>query len=256
MTRHTPQAVADSLQQAERVLFITGAGLSADSGLPTYRGTGGLYNDADTADGVPIEVALSGEMLARHPEITWKYLAQIEHNCRGAVPNPGHEVIAAIERHVRHALVFTQNIDGFHARAGSRNVIEIHGNLYALQCTRCSHAQQVESYGEIAIPPICPRCGSLVRPRVVLFGERLDVELIARLEFEMNSGFDLVFSVGTSSVFPYIVEPVLWAAEAGIPTVEINPGNTAISEIVDCHLRMGAADAMTAIWSALPERSP
>lgn len=92
--------VAEQLKRARRVLFITGAGISADSGLPTYRGVGGLYNEGGTEDGLPIEQALSGEVFATKPGITWKYLLQIEQNCRGAQPNAAHRLIAALEKHI------------------------------------------------------------------------------------------------------------------------------------------------------------
>src|SRR5574343_1214530 len=118
-------AVAECLARARRVLFITGAGISADSGLPTYRGVGGLYAGAPTAEGVRIEEALSGEMFAAHPDITWKYLLQIEEGCRDARPNAAHRAIAWLEKHLDRVMVFTQNVDGLHRQAGSREIIEL-----------------------------------------------------------------------------------------------------------------------------------
>ncbi len=117
------------LKKAGSILFITGAGTSADSGLPTYRGVGGLYEDKDTQDGIPVEMAMAGEMLDSQPTVTWKYLSQIESNCRGATFNQAHKVIAEMERCFERVWVLTQNVDGFHRAAGSKNVIEIHGSL-------------------------------------------------------------------------------------------------------------------------------
>ena len=114
------------LKDCKSILFITGAGVSADSGLPTYRGIGGLYNNKLTEDGIPVEMTLAGETLRTHPEVTWKYLLQIEENCRTARHNRAHEVIAEMERHFTRVWVLTQNIDGFHQVAGSRNLIDIH----------------------------------------------------------------------------------------------------------------------------------
>jgi len=150
------------LLKAKSVLFITGAGISADSGLPTYRGIGGLYNDSDTQDGVPIEAALAGETLKANPALTWKYLSQIEERCRNARYNRAHEVIAKIEKRFPRVWVLTQNIDGFHTDAGSKNVIEIHGNLHRLFCEACGWKTEVKNYGEINIPPKCPDCGTEV----------------------------------------------------------------------------------------------
>jgi NAD-dependent deacetylase len=239
--------VASHLQRAERVLFITGAGISADSGLPTYRGVGGLYDDVLTDDELPIEVALSGTMLRARPVLTWKYVLEIEKACRGAAPNRGHELIAAIEKQKPETWVLTQNIDGFHRRAGSQNLIEIHGHLLDLQCTLCDWEEEVANFSHLALPPKCMRCNGPIRPDVVFFGEMLPEEKIEKLYREMERGFDMVFSVGTTSVFPYISEPVLTARRAGVPTVEINPGETDISELGDYRLRMGAAEAMAAL---------
>lgn len=244
-------AIARLLLQSERVLFITGAGVSADSGLPTYRGVGGLYEEEITGDGIPIEEALSGHMMAQRPDITWKYLLEIERNCRGAAPNIAHQVIAELQRVVPEVLVYTQNVDGLHIEAGSNNVIEIHGNLHNLHCTRCRFQTRVETYAGLGDPPLCPKCFSPIRPAVVLFGEALPQNAISALEEAFSSDFDLVFSIGTSSIFPYIVEPVVWARAAGTPTVEINPEDTRISNIVDFPLRAGAAETMGRIWQAL-----
>lgn len=251
MDTHT--AIAQQLLQAQRLLVITGAGVSADSGLPTYRGLGGLYDDATTEDGLRIEDALSGPMFAARPEITWKYLRQIEHNCRGAQPNAAHRVIADLERVVPEVIVYTQNVDGLHVAAGSREVIEIHGNLHHLSCTHCAYRTHAETYAGLADLPLCPRCQAPLRPDVVLFGEALPQAALDELDDAFAEGFDLVFSIGTSSLFPYIVEPVVWAARSGIATVEINPGETPLSDCVDFALKEGAAAAMTRIWNRLEE---
>lgn len=243
--------IAECLAQARRVLFITGAGISADSGLPTYRGVGGLYNDTHTDEGLAIEEALSGEVFALRPDITWKYLAQIEANCRGARPNAAHLAIAALEGEGRRVMVFTQNIDGLHRQAGSGEVVEIHGNLQNLVCTACDFAETISELHGRALPPLCPACGSVLRPKVVLFGEALPEAAMNEFLDALDDGFDMVFTIGTSGVFPYIAEPVLWAAEAGIPTVEINPVATRLSGLVDYHLPLGAAEAMSAIMRRL-----
>lgn len=243
--------IARCLSQAKRILFITGAGISADSGLPTYRGVGGLYNDEHTEDGLPIEEALSGALFRQRPDITWKYLAQIEENCRGAQPNAAHLAIAELEALLERVMVFTQNIDGLHRLAGSHDVVEIHGNMQDLQCTRCQFTENVSDLRDRSLPPLCPVCSGILRPKVVLFGEALPEAAMDRFLDALDEGFDMVFTIGTSGVFPYIAEPVLWAAEAGIPTVEINPVATRLSSVVDYHLPLGAAEAMTAIMSRL-----
>jgi NAD-dependent deacetylase len=237
------------LRGCRSVLVITGAGISADSGLPTYRGIGGLYNSGRTDEGLPIEQLLSGGMLRRRPELTWKYLLQIEQACRGAHFNRAHTVVAEMERQLERVWVLTQNVDGFHRQAGSQKVIDIHGDLHDLKCTVCEYRQTVESYAQLPLPPRCPECRALVRPDVVLFGELLPADKLEALFDELGTGFDLVFSVGTTSVFPYIAEPVRIAVRDGRPTVEINPGPSEVSGLVDLKLPLGAALALDAIWS-------
>jgi len=244
-------AVLGLLKGAKSVLFVTGAGVSADSGLPTYRGVSGLYNDKATSDGIPIETALAGEMLYRRPEVTWKYLAQIEKRCRGARPNRAHEVIAAFENAFPRVWVLTQNIDGFHHAAGSHCVIDIHGDFHDVACMHCSWRDRVKDYARLTIPPRCPKCQSVVRPQVVFFGEMLPEAKVAVLHRELCRGFDVTFSVGTTSVFPYIQQPVCLARQAGRPTIEINPSETDVSNIVDVAWRAGAAEALDILWQRL-----
>lgn len=240
-------AVAFALLNAKSVLFITGAGISADSGLPTYRGVGGLYNDEETEDGICIEEALSGFVFSFNPEITWKYLAQIEAQCRGALPNAAHIAIAQLESSSRKVVVLSQNVDGLHHQAGSHDVIEIHGNLRRLDCTVCGFNEIINDLQGRTLPPLCPDCGKVLRPRVVLFGEELPALAVQRLRQAAKDEFDMVFVIGTSGSFPYITQPVLSAKQRGIPTVEINPLITTLSGIVDYHLPLGAAEAMQSL---------
>jgi NAD-dependent deacetylase len=240
--------IAARLSRCERILFITGAGMSAESGLPTYRGIGGLYEELETDEGVPIEDALSGEMMRRRPEVCWKYILQIERACRGARPNRGHQAIAALEERF-DVSVLTQNVDGLHHAAGSRDIIDIHGDIRALLCTRCDHRRRASDFEGLACPPRCPDCGAVVRPDVVLFGEALPLPKVARMQAAL--GADAVFSVGTTSVFPYIAEPVLEAAERGALTVEINPGETLVSGLVEEKLALSAGEALAAIVQRL-----
>ncbi|MDR1064529.1 MAG: NAD-dependent protein deacylase [Azoarcus sp.] len=257
MIESSPDAVlddaADRLRRAERPLFITGAGISADSGLPTYRGIGGLYSDRQTEEGIPIEEALSGRMLACRPEIAWRHIARIERNCRDASPCAAHRLIAALEAEKPGTWVLTQNIDSLHRKAGSKNLIEIHGTVYRLLCTACDYRRDLPDYADydgLALP-LCPQCSRPLRPDVVLFGEMLPAAALAQLAQVMDDGPDMVFSIGTTSLFPYIAHPVWWAKRNRIAAVEINPGETEVSSLVSHRLKMGAAQAMEALWLRL-----
>jgi NAD-dependent deacetylase len=246
--------VADLLADSRSVLFVTGAGISADSGLPTYRGIGGLYNAAVTEDEMPIERVLSGDVIYERPELTWKYLAQVERACRGARHNRAHEVVAEIEARLDRVWTLTQNVDGLHRAAGSRNVIDIHGDLHDLRCMRCAFRCTLADYSDLSFPPPCPQCDGILRPDVVLFDELLPEGKVQTLLRELRRGFDLVFTIGTTSVFPYIAEPVRLAVEMGRPTVEINPDTTRVSHLVSIKLAMRAAPTLDAIWQQYQQR--
>ncbi len=236
---------------ADRILIITGAGISADSGLPTYRGIGGLYVREQTADAVPIEVALSGEMMRDDPALCWKYIAQIENACRAAVANPGHVAIRRIETLRPGCWTLTQNVDGLHRAAGSQRLIEIHGNVQRLYCTVCAHSERRADFEGLDIPPACPRCAGLLRPDVVLFNEMLPEPAVETLHGIMAAGPQLVISVGTSSAFPYIAAPMWQAREQGVPSLEINPDITPVSDLARYRWPLRAAEALPALADAL-----
>jgi NAD-dependent deacetylase len=261
LSTHDDQAlerIAQLLRTARRLLFITGAGVSADSGLPTYRGPTGLYNAGQTtSSGVSIEHALSGSMFVRRPEVTWQAILELERPTRGALPNRAHHVIAEMDHHFDDVWTLTQNVDGFHRRAGSRQVLDVHGDLRELRCSRCPYRATVQDYAGLAeLPPRCPHCGGIIRPAVVLFGEELPEEKMGRLWDEIQAGFDLVFSIGTSSLFPYVAAPVLMARNGGIPTVEINPEETAVTKIVEFKIAAGAAKALDRLWELYLKMNP
>ena len=238
--------VAQAIEQAERILLITGAGLSADSGLPTYRGLGGLYN-GHTDEGLPIEAALSGSMLQRDPALCWKYLAELGKACLSAQPNAGHRAIVELQRRKPECWLLTQNIDGYHRAAGSpaERLIEIHGELAPLYCQSCGAVDpQLAEHLSWPLPPKCRQCGGVLRPPVVLFEEMLPERAIGTLYAELRKGFAVVISIGTSASFPYIVEPVLRTRQAGGFTAEINPTRTDLSAAVDVHLQSRALDVL------------
>jgi NAD-dependent deacetylase len=247
--RTQADALAAQLKHANRLLFITGAGLSAESGLPTYRGIGGLYVGAETEHGMPIEEALSGPTFRRQPEIGWHHIAQLERAVRGAMPSAAHGLIAALEQRYE-VVVLTQNVDGLHRAAGSTRVIDIHGDCHELLCTRCTHRETRTDYEGLAVPPRCPSCGAIVRPDVVLFEEMLPTHKLEMLWYELEVGFDAYFSIGTSSLFPYIAQPIVDAARRGRLTVEINPEQTDVSGVVRHRFATRAGPALSAIFPA------
>ena len=226
------QRIAELLRVGRRVLFITGAGVSAESGIPTFRGATGAFADGLTEEGIPFEGVLSGTTLRMNPELSWKYFFRMEQGLRGKRPNSAHHAIAALESPGSQVWVATQNIDGLHQGAGSTAVIELHGNLRRVICKHCDYQVYRETFEGMAPLPLCPECGHVLRPDAVLYEEMLPESALDLFELEQGRGFDLIFSVGTSSVFDYVAYPVMMAARRGIPTVEINPEPTPISHVV------------------------
>jgi len=251
-TANATDQAAQVLVDARRVLVITGAGMSADSGLPTYRGIGGLYDRELTDDGVSIEDALSGPMFARNPNLTWKYIAQIEQACRGAAPNAGHRALVELADRYERFCVLTQNVDGFHRDAGSRDVLEMHGDIHRLKCTGCNQQSNVTNYADFAqLPPSCSVCGGMLRPQVVLFGEMLPSGAVTRYERALADGFDTILVIGTTAVFPYIAAPVREAWQRGMMTIEVNPTSTEVSRFCAVTVRDNAAPALAALQQRL-----
>lgn len=236
--------------------MITGAGLSADSGIPTYRGSGGLYQESSTTDDAPIEEVFTAEKWRENPSIIWQHLCRLELSCRDVSPGRGHEIIAAMEKEFDRFWVLTQNIDGLHQKAGSKNVITIHGNLHRLRCESCGYQKSVTTYADAGGPPSCTYCKKPMRPAVVFFGETLDEEAAYLYEREIALPFDVVFSVGTSSQFAYVQDPILDAELFERLTVEINPERTEVSDVVGIRLAMRAEVALSEIWSSYCSRKP
>ncbi len=241
------QKASRLIKNAESIFVITGAGISADSGLPTYRGIGGLYENQFTEDGIEIEEALSIDIFSRNPQLSWKYLSQLGKSIVGKKFNFAHEFLAQLEQQKKRFLILTQNVDGFHLDAGNKNVIEIHGNLHYLICLYCNNRIEIKNYYNLEIPPRCNQCGNIMKPDVVLFGEVLPNEKVFQLEKELSINFDLLLVIGTSAVFPYISEPVIQYIRKKIPVIEINPVQTILSRYVNLYIPERAANAMKQI---------
>jgi NAD-dependent deacetylase len=252
VNRRLPEELLERLKTVRSVGVISGAGISRESGIQTYRGQGGLYDDPDEGDRT-IE-ALSGPTLAADPDRTWRVVAELARQSQSAAPNPAHHALVRIEQRVEHFVLLTQNVDGLHRQAGSRNVIEIHGDVFATRCMSCGRSGRLdrESLSGLDHTPRCPDCRGWLRPDAVLFGEMIPEERFRRLIAEFHSRSpDLVIVAGTSAPFPYITEPVRVARQRGRLTVEINPEETVLSRIVDHVLRGPAGEMLPLIDAAI-----
>lgn len=235
------------LRQAKSVLIITGAGISADSGLPTYRGIGGLYNEA-APDGTPIQAAISGVTLHQRPALVWHHLTALERLSRVALPNAGHLAIAEYQRMNPNCWLMTQNIDGLHLRAGSpaERVLEVHGSVREASCMACDEQYAwPENISSEKGPSPCTSCGGQIRPAVVLFGEMLPENIQRTLHSKILGGsFDVVLSVGTSFAFPYIKRPLTKARGNGGFCIEVNSGRSAAEGLAHTVIRASAAEVL------------
>lgn len=248
-----PAELVQRLRPVRSVGAITGAGISKESGIPTYRGAGGVYDDP--GEGQRTVEALSGHTLRADPDRTWRAIARLAEPARGAQPNAGHRALVAIEAAVERFALLTQNVDGLHRLAGSRNVIDIHGTVSSASCMRCGARQQLALLHELTAAPRCERCDGVLRPDAVLFGEMLDEDKLRRMhEAFVGHVPDLLLVVGTSAAFPYIAEPVVAAQRAGRLTVEVNPEQTELSRLVSFALRGTAGVVLPAIAAALAAR--
>ena len=236
--------VSDNLEFGDALLFITGAGISSDSGLPTYRGVNGLYENKTLEEGYQVEDILSIDVFSSNPGLTWKYLHLLEKASRDKKPNLAHLVIKELEKYFS-VTVLTQNVDLLHQKARSKSIIPIHGTMEEIKCIVCGFKVKVSDYSLLEDLPKCRECTGLLRPGVVFFGESLDPQKIADLESRLNDKkLKAIFTIGTTSSFSYITAPIFFARSRGIATVEINPDTTIISSAVDFKIEASAAKAM------------
>lgn len=236
------ESVLGKIRQAKRVSVLTGAGISAESGIPTFRGAGGIWEKYDYRKLATLEGFKSD------PQLVWEWyqLRQIE--MKKAKPNPAHEVIAEMESHFDRFSVLTQNIDGMHARAGSKNIIELHGNIWRMRCPR--DGTSITLSDPVAeIPPLC-QCGSIMRPDVVWFGEPLSPEVLNSAS-EAAAESDVMLVVGTSAiVYPAAALPIL-TKNSGGSVIEINVEETDISSYADASIFGRAGHVMPALWKRI-----
>jgi NAD-dependent deacetylase len=215
-------ARARSLIAAARsVAVLTGAGVSAESGIPTFRGAGGWWRTHRAED------LATPEAFARDPRLVWQWYEERRQGAAAAAPNPAHHALAALERRVAAFTLVTQNIDGLHQRAGSRNVIALHGDLWTVRCTRCGAEREDRTVPLPELPPRC-RCGGVERPAIVWFGESLPTGAMDRAADAVAES-DVTLVVGTSSVVQPAASLVWVALHRDIPVIEVNPEPTDVS---------------------------
>lgn len=234
----------DRLARAGNVTCLTGAGVSAESGVPTFRGDGGFWA------GRRVEDLATPEAFTRNPEDVWRFYLWRRRLLAGIQPNSGHEALATIEKQVPRFTLITQNVDGLHRSAGSRNVIELHGNIWIDRCPACPRDARATPDAEADRIPECGVCGGMMRPGVVWFGEPLPAAAIASAR-EAASGGGVMLVVGTSAVVQPAASLADWARTNGAWVIEINPDATVLSPRVDLRFPHPAGRVLPRIAESL-----
>ena len=231
---------------AKRVLVLTGAGVSAESGVPTFRGGG----NTTVWKGMPFDVISSAEMVERDLPAVWEWFDYRRNFMEKIVPNAAHHEIAGWQQHFAEFTLVTQNIDGLHQKAGSQNVVELHGNIWRARCTVCRFSRDFSAEKR---PDACLECGNFLRPDVVLFGEMLPA---GAFEFaaERASQCELCLVIGTSGlVYPAAGIPEI-AKAAGAYVCEVNPERTTLSDLCDEVITGKAGEVLPLFGHFQPQR--
>jgi NAD-dependent deacetylase len=232
------------LRGARRVAVLTGAGISAESGVPTFRGPEGLWRKFRAED------LATPEAFARDPVLVWEWYDWRRGIIAKVAPNPGHVVLARWETLFPDFTLITQNVDGLHARAGSRRLLELHGNIWKTRCPDEGRVAENRDVPLSPIPPRCASCGGLLRPHIVWFGEGLDQDIL-RQAFSACAQADVMLTVGTSALVHPAASLPFAAAESGATVIEINPDPTPLTPHADILLRGKAGEILSRLAAAL-----
>ena len=230
------QEVRARLAGARAVTVLTGAGISADSGVPTFRGTDGLWRNHRA------EELATPEAFARNPRLVWEWYNWRRELITTKSPNPAHHALVELEQRVERFWLITQNVDGLHPAAGSRKLSEIHGNIWKVRCTQCRQVQENRAM-PIPLLPLCPACGGLLRPHIVWFGESLDPDDLDRSVAAVGS-CEVLLIIGTSGVVYPAASFAALARQAGAFIAEITLDPTPNSQVVDITIGGRAAEVV------------
>jgi NAD-dependent deacetylase len=230
------QTIRARLARVRAVTVLTGAGISADSGVPTFRGADGLWRNFRAED------LATPDAFARDPRLVWEWYNWRRELIATKQPNSAHYALAELERRIDRFWLITQNVDGLHRAAGSTQLSEIHGNIWTVRCTECG---RIATNREVPIlwPPSCSRCGALVRPHIVWFGESLAVEDV-RQSYDALQSCEMLLIIGTSGIVYPAASFASVAKAQGAFVVEINLDVTPNSEIVDVSITGRAKDVV------------
>jgi len=228
------ESIKDQIKNINKIVAVTGAGISQESGIPTFRGKDGLWRNHDAMKLATIDAFYD------NPKLVWEWYNERRRNIFQAQPNQGHKAIAELEKYAQ-VTVLTQNIDGLHQKAGSSKVLELHGSIVKIKCSVCDYNEEILT--EISnLPPLC-KCGNVLRPDVVWFGEALPQD-VWQNAIVFASQCDLMIVVGTSLVVSPANTLPIYAKQNNSILIEINPENTDISDDMDLVIKDTSAVAL------------
>ena len=230
-----------------KIVAFTGAGISAESGIPTFRGKNGLWKKFKA------EELATPEAFFRDSKLVWEWYDWRRQLIAKAEPNEGHKILAKMEDEFPDFCVVTQNVDGLHQRAGSKKVIELHGNIWKVRCVECGHATYDYRAPLPEIPPKCEKCGGLLRPGVVWFGESLPLDALEEA-YRLSREANIFIVIGTSGVVYPAAELPYVAKEHGAEVIEVNPEETPISRIADKIYREKASTGLKKVYEYIKEK--
>jgi len=237
------ESIKDQIKDIKKIVFVTGAGISQESGIPTFRGKDGLWRNHDAMKLATIDAFYD------NPKLVWEWYNERRKNVFEAQPNPGHKAIAELEKYVE-VIVLTQNIDGLHQKSGSSKVLELHGSIVKIKCSVCDFKDEIMTeFSEI--PPLC-KCGNILRPDVVWFGESLP-QNVWQKAIIYASQCDLMVIVGTSLVVSPANTLPIYAKQNNAILIEINPENTEMSLDMDLVIRNMSAGVLPEFVSLFRE---
>jgi NAD-dependent deacetylase len=219
----------EALLTCRRCAVLTGAGISAESGVPTFRGQDGLWGKFKAE-----ELATMDAFMA-NPKLVWEWYNWRRELMANVKPNPGHEALAGLEELIGEFTLITQNIDGLHREAGSNNILELHGNIHRNKCANCNRVLPATTEIDPDNIPTCEECGGRIRPDVVWFGEMLDGDILSTA-FRMSEEAEVFFSVGTSAIVHPAASLPMMAKRSGATLIEINPERTPLTDLADFYV--------------------
>lgn len=236
--------LAELLCNTNRVVVLTGAGISAESGIPTFRGEDGLWKKYRA------EELATPTSFNQNPNLVWEWYDWRRGIIGQKAPNSGHKVLAQWENTFPSFSLITQNIDGLHQKAGSKNILELHGNIWKMRCTKEGTITENHETPLKECPPVCSACEALLRPHVVWFGESLSPPVIQKA-FLLSSNCEVMFVIGTSAVVQPAASLPFTASESGAKIVEINPDPTPLTSYVNFSFRGKAGEILPLINESL-----